>query len=208
MMKKPFIIGVSGGSGTGKTYLIAKLRTYFSEEQLCVISQDEYYKPKMHQVIDEQGVPNFDLPSALDEGALVLDLQKLSEGATVYKTEYTFNNPDRIPKQLVVKPAQVLLIEGIFIFHYEHVNALLDFKVFLQTKKEVRLARRIKRDAKERGYSLDHVMYTDKHHVGPAYKSFIKPYRKEADVILPNNEAGFDKGVELIRLLIQKNLKE
>jgi uridine kinase len=202
MNKAPYIIGICGGSSSGKTLFISKLKAEFSPEQLCVISQDEYYKEKKYQQIDEKGVPNFDLPSAIDAETLQKDLQKLMNGETIHKLEYTFNNPALIPKMLEFKPTPVIVLEGIFIFYFKELYKQLDFSVFIHTKKELQLNRRIKRDAEERGYNLEHVLYTNEHHVKPSYQKFIKPFRHEADVVIPNNEKGFEKGLDLIKLLI------
>ena len=202
-MKRPYIIGICGGSGSGKTLFISKLKECFDEKQLCVISQDEYYKERQHQHVDENGVRNFDLPSAIDVEKFVEDLTKLSNGEEVQKLEYTFNNPAITPKMLTFKPAPVIVVEGIFIFYYKEIFELLDFSVFINTKKKIKLKRRITRDAEERGYDLEHVLYTEKHHVHPAYLEFIKPFRDEVDIVIPNNENGFEKGFELIKLLIE-----
>jgi uridine kinase len=202
-VKKAYIIGISGGSGSGKTRFISELRSSFSEDQLCVISQDEYYKEKSAQHTDENGVKNFDLPDAIDVERFRNDLLNIASGKVVHKQEYTFNNPNIVPKLLEFKPAPVIVAEGIFLFHYEEIFKLLDFTVFLHAKKEIKLERRIRRDAHERGYDLEHVLYTDKNHVKPAYQKYIKPFRHEADVVIPNNEKGYDKGLGLIRLLVK-----
>ncbi|HVD96693.1 MAG TPA: hypothetical protein VNB90_00725 [Cytophagaceae bacterium] len=202
-MKKPYIIGICGGSGSGKTLFISKLKEIFSAEQLCVISQDEYYKEKKYQQLDEQGVNNFDLPTAIDEETFRRDLQKLIAGETVQKLEYTFNNPALTPKLLTFRPAPVIVVEGIFIFYYEQIYKMLDFSVFIHTKKGLKLNRRIRRDAEERGYDLEHVLYTQKNHVQPAYQKYIKHFRHEADIVIPNNERGFEKGLEILSLLVK-----
>jgi len=207
-MKKQYIIGLCGGSSSGKTKFISELKNQFSEKELCVISQDEYYKEKKHQHIDENGVENYDLPTAIDREYFLTDLQKLISGQVVEKMEYTFNNPDRIPKILYFNPTPVIIIEGIFIFHYAEIFKLLDFSIFLHTKKELKLERRIKRDATERGYDLNHVNYTDKNHVKPSYQSYIKPFRHEADIVIPNNENGFGKALELVQLLIKEKINQ
>lgn len=205
-MKKPYIIGVCGGSSSGKTHFISELRKNFSTQELCVISQDEYYKEKKHQVVDSNGVPNFDLPEAIDVEKFEADLLDLIQGKPVRKLEYTFNNPAITPKMLTFNPAPVILVEGIFIFHYESIYNLIDFSFFIHTKKELKLSRRIKRDADERGYDLDHVLYTDKNHVKPAYQKYIKPFRHDADIVIPNNEKGFENALKLTSLLIKSKI--
>ncbi len=206
MNKKPYLIGICGGSSSGKTLFISKLKEQFSSAELCVISQDEYYKEKQYQTVDEKGVPNFDLPTAIDLEIFERDLKKILLGETVRKLEYTFNNPALSPRMLEFKPAPVVVVEGIFIFHYAEIFKQLDLSVFIHTKKALKLDRRIKRDAVERGYDLDHVLYTDKHHVKPSYQNYIKPFRHEADIVIPNNEKGFGRGLELLNLLIASKL--
>jgi uridine kinase len=204
----PFIIGISGGSGSGKTLLVSKLKEKFGAEQVCFISQDEYYKEKQYQQKDENGIENFDLPTAIDQAQLYKDIQSLRSGEQVQKKEYTFNNPALVPRMLTFVPAPVLVIEGIFVFHFEEICSLLDLSVFIHTKKELKLARRITRDAEERGYDLEHVLYSQKNHINPAYRKYIKPYRHEADVVVPNNEKGFDKALDLLVVKIQSVLNQ
>jgi uridine kinase len=200
---KPYVIGVCGGSSTGKTRFIGRLRELFDESQLCVISQDEYYKERAEQQEDEQGVKNFDLPYAIDEQALETDLLALLNGETVQKKEYTYNNPDRVPKTLVFRPAPVLIVEGIYVFYFKNIDRLFDFRIFLHTQKKLKYQRRKERDNQERGYSLDHIVYTQEYHVEPSYRQYIRPFRHEADLIIPNNENGFDKALEVVGLLIK-----
>ncbi len=206
MHNTPYIIGICGGSSSGKTLFISKLKALFHSDQLCVISQDEYYKDKKYQTIDSNGIENFDLPTAIDVENFQRDLQKLMNGETIQKLEYTFNNPALVPKLLEFRPTPVIVVEGIFIFHFEEIFNRLDFSVFIHTKKDLKLNRRIKRDAEERGYDLKHVLYTDKNHVHPSYQKFIKPFRHEADIVIPNNEKGFDNGLSLVALLITHHL--
>lgn len=202
-MNKPYLIGICGGSGSGKTLFISRLKQQFSEQELCVISQDEYYKPIQHQWVDENGYENFDLPTSIDHKTFEADLAKLISGEYVEKKEYTFNNPAITPRMLVFKPAPVIVVEGIFVFHYEEIYRMLDLSVFIHTKKELKLNRKVKRDTVDRGYPLKQVLYMQENHVNPSYKKYIKPFRHEADIVIPNNERGFEKGLELISVLIK-----
>jgi len=198
LSNKPYLIGISGGSASGKTFFLDQLLSKIGMDKVCLISQDEYYKPKSQQVTDDQGVINLDLPEAIDYRSLYADLQRILSGETILKKEYTFNNPDRIPKTFRYYPAPVILVEGIFVFHYEQIRSLLDLTVFLQSSKDIKFQRRIQRDIVERGYDSHHVHYTQKHHVDVAYKEFIKPYRRMADLVINNNEKGFDIGMEVL----------
>ena len=196
-MNKPYLVGITGGSASGKTLFLNDLMKSFSEDELCVLSQDNYYRPREEQHIDENGVKNFDIPESIDHEAFAQDVLKLKNGETVYRKEYTFNNPNVVPKDLVFKPAPVIVIEGIFVFYFPKVAELLDLKVFIDAKDFLMLKRRILRDATERGYDLEDVLYRFEHHVVPTYKKFIKPYKQNADIIIPNNKH-FRNGMEVL----------
>ncbi len=186
-MKKPLIVGVTGGSGAGKTHIIRGIRKLFSEEELCIISMDHYYKPRDEQPLDSSGVKNFDLPESIDRDQLLQDLRKLMQGEVVLKSEYTYNNPLASPKQLEFKPAPVLIVEGLFVQYFEEVNELLDLSIFVEAKDHLKLGRRIRRDKIERGYDLEDVLYRYEHHAMPVYEKYIAPLKHSADLIIPNN---------------------
>ena len=118
MAHTPFTIGITGGSGSGKTYFIKKLESCFSPAEICLVSQDHYYKERDLQVTDERGVKNFDLPHSIDENKLREDILKLKRGEKLFKTEYTFNNPAAKPKILEFNPAPILIIEGLFVQYF------------------------------------------------------------------------------------------
>lgn len=185
-MKQPFIIGVSGGSGSGKTYFISRLQQEIGEKNISVISLDNYYKPKNAQSKDAHGVENYDLPDALDIEKFNNDLRQLMNGNEIWQTEYTFNNKDKASKNLLIKPASLLLVEGIFIFHFPEILSKLNLKIFLEVPENLMLTRRIYRDSKERGYDLSDVTYRFENHVMPAYKKYIEPLKSSADIIVPN----------------------
>ena len=186
-MKKPYLVGISGGSGSGKTTLIRKLSESFSSDQLCLISQDDYYRPIEEQFVDDQGIQNFDLPTSIDEDAFSKDVLKLMQGITVKRQEYMFNNSEAAPKTLVFKPAPIVIVEGLFVFYYAEIAKNLDLKVFVQAKENLKIIRRIKRDKIERNYPLDDVLYRYEHHVSPSFEKYINPYLDEVDLIVNNN---------------------
>ncbi len=206
MGEKPYIIGISGGSASGKTLFISRLRNMFNTDELCIVSQDEYYKPIHGQIKDKNGVENFDLPEAIDAEAFAKDIDRLISGEVIHKKEYTFNNPSLVPRMFEYRPAPVIIVEGIFVFQYEGIAKKIDLSIFLHAKKEVKLARRLKRDVEDRGYDKKHILYSQEHHVDPAYKKYIRPFKHEADLVIPNNYKGFDKGLEIIRLLIRSRI--
>ena len=182
-----YIIGIAGGSASGKTTVIEELKKYFKNSELTVISQDHYYRGLSEQVIDENGEINFDRPEGIDFGRLVKDIKKLKKGQEVHLVEYTFNNPKKFPKPIVFRPAKVVVIEGLFIYQNSSLQKLMDLKVFIDAKLDVMLNRRLKRDAKERGMTRDQIIYQWENHVLPAYEEFLLPHRDEVDLIVVNN---------------------
>jgi len=186
-MRKPYTIGITGGSGSGKTHFIKEVSAHFKPDELCLISQDHYYKPLELQTRDELGVDNFDLPSSIEHKLLAIDIQKLKKGERVSKEEYHFNKPSAAPQELVFIPAPILIVEGLFVQYFDEIDRELDLKIFIEAKDHIKLSRRIRRDNTERGYDLDDVLYRYQHHVMPVYESLIKPLRDTADLIIPNH---------------------
>jgi uridine kinase len=195
--KHPLIIGITGGSASGKTLFLARLMEQFDADDICLLSQDNYYRPKEHQTKDENGIENFDLPWAIDDVAFAADVEKLRSGEMVTREEYTFNNSDKIPNLLYFYPKKILVVEGIFVFHFPEVAKLLDLKIFIDAQDKIKLKRRIKRDNEERGYDLQDVMYRWKNHVKPTYEEFIRPHKRFCDIVIPNNQY-FEKGLQVI----------
>jgi uridine kinase len=185
--KSPFTIGITGGSGSGKTHFLKTLSAHFNEDDVCLISQDHYYKPLDQQVRDENGIENFDLPSSIDRKQFLADILQLKAGQILRKPEYTFNKPNSQPQILEFKPAAILIVEGLFVQYFEEVATLLDLKIFMEAKVHLKVARRIRRDQSERGYDVNDVLYRFEHHVMPVYESLIEPLKHNADFIIPNN---------------------
>jgi uridine kinase len=203
---KPLTIGITGGSGSGKTFFLQGLAKHFKPNQLCLISQDNYYKPRDQQPIDENGVKNFDLPISIDREAFLNDLLKLKAGQDVLKVEYTFNNSAATPKHLEFKAAPILVVEGLFVQYFQEISKELDLKVFIEAKDHVKLGRRIKRDQVERGYDIDDVLYRYQYHVMPIYESQIEPLKHYADLVIPNN-SNFDKALEVLTSFLSTKLR-
>ncbi|MEJ2003803.1 MAG: uridine-cytidine kinase [Cyclobacteriaceae bacterium] len=200
---KPYLIGITGGSASGKTAFLKELMEGMGKK-VCLVSQDHYYKPREQQEKDEAGVINFDRPESIDRTHFYEDILKLKQGKPVEKQEYTFNNPKVKPKTLLFHPAPVVVIEGLFVLYFEEVKELLDLKLFVDTDSHVALKRRIIRDKEERGYDLDDVLYRFENHVMPAYDQYLRPLRSEADLIIPNNRHYHNASVVLRGFLHSK----
>lgn len=187
-MNKPFIIGIAGGSGSGKTFFLKCFLKHFTEAEVCLVSQDDYYIPVAHTMTKEENMfYNFDLPSTIDHEHFEDDINRLINGETIVKKEYTFNNPDIEPRMLEIKPAPIMIIEGLFILHFRKIASSLNLKIFIEADNDIALGRRIKRDRVERGYSYDDVMYRWVNHVIPAYNEYLLPYRDECHQVITNN---------------------
>ena len=188
MNKKPFVIGIAGGSGSGKTFFLKCFLNHFKESEVCLVSQDDYYFRVAHKMTAEENkLYNFDEPSTIDNDLFMSDISKLINGETVLQKEYTFNNPNAEPRLLEIKPAPIVIVEGLFILHFEDIAQLLDLKIFIDTDEDIALQRRLRRDLLERGYPEDAVLYKWNNHVVPAYKTYLLPYREECDEVITNN---------------------
>jgi uridine kinase len=203
-------IGVTGGSGSGKSRLIEDLRKVFGEKDMAVISQDNYYKPRATRKPDAHGVVNFDLPEAFEMDVFSRDIVQLRQGKVIERPEYTYNNDLAESGVVVVRPAPVLLIEGLFIMHQRKIRGLLDISIFVDVHDVLKLKRRILRDQVERNYPIEDVLYRYEHHVLPAYHSYIAPYKSLADIVINNNqsmEAATSVISGHIRSLLDQNLE-
>jgi uridine kinase len=202
-MNSPFFVGITGGSGSGKTHFLQSLKKHFSDEEMCVVIQDNYYYKRSLQPKDSEGIENFDTPQSIDSDRFYKDLLALKGGQSISLPEYTFNNPNVEPRMLTFHPAPVIVVEGIMIYHFEKINSLFDLRLFIDANEIVKLKRRIKRDKDERGYDLDDVLYRYEHHVTPHYEKYIKPKKEEVDLVIPNNktfEIALNMVVEFLRI--------
>jgi len=187
-MTKPFIIGIAGGSGSGKTFFLNRFLDHFTADEVCLVSQDDYYIPVAHNMTAEENkLYNFDLPATVDHQHFEDDINSLLKNQVIYKKEYTFNNPTAVPKTLEIKPAPILIVEGLFILHFRGIAELMDMKIFVEADEDIALQRRLKRDLLERGYCNDDVLYKWVNHVVPAYNEFLLPYKSECDKVITNN---------------------
>jgi uridine kinase len=183
----PYIAGIAGGSASGKTTFINNLQKVFGKDQLCVMSQDNYYKTLSEQFVDDNGEVNFDLPEAIDFKRLIKDVRALRRGKVVEMAEYTFNNPNAFPKLIRFQPAPIIIIEGLFIFSHKPLQKLFDLTVFVEARPDVMYKRRLQRDFEERGIPESQIKYQWDEHFMPAYKNHMMPHRDEVDMVIMNN---------------------
>lgn len=199
------LIGISGGSGSGKTYFMRKLSSFFDINDVSILSMDEYYKPRNEQFIDENGIKNFDLPTSIDIDHFVRDIKTLMDGKSIEKKKYTFNNEHAEEAVLTLNPSKILIVEGLFIFSSSQVAELLDLSIIIHADDALKIIRRIKRDNSERNYPLDDVLYRYEHHVKPAYEKYIEPHLDEVDMVINNNHS-VDKAVDVLAGYISHTL--
>jgi len=202
---KPFLVGIAGGSGSGKTSFLRELLNHFPAQKIALVSQDNYYEPKHLQHVDENGMVNYDLPTSINREYFFNDMMKLMDGNSIELMEYNFNNPAAKPKKVVVQPAPIIIMEGLFIFHYEEIRKQLDYKVFIDVHHEERLLRRIRRDGEERGYPEHEVRYQWQNHVRPSEEEFLYPYIKECDLVV-DNTVHFREGLQMLTGIIHQQL--
>jgi uridine kinase len=185
--KKPFVVGICGGSGAGKTTLLRRLSESFGAITPSVFSMDNYYHPIEMQALDQNGKVNFDLPGALDQVKLEADLHQLVAGNPIEVKEYFFNSPPNKNVLLTIQPSEVIIVEGLFLFHYKKVFDTLDFSIFVDVDHQTQLDRRIYRDQETRGYKRSEIIYQWDHHVLPCYQNYIEPYKNQAHFIFRND---------------------
>lgn len=200
-----FIVGITGGSGVGKTTLINMLYQEFNEK-VATFSLDNYYLPKEEQALDENGVINFDLPTSLNTINLKKDIEKLLAGNTIEQPIYGFNNPTSNSNKQVqqIEPKELLIVEGLFVMHYPFLRNKLDYSVYLTVDKKLQLERRLKRDMTERNYSKEDILYQWNNHVIPSYDNYVLPYKQTSDLVITNNDKFDDNIHTLMNVLHQK----
>jgi len=192
-----FLVGIAGGSASGKTSILNDLQKYFEPGMVAVVSQDNYYLDRELQALDYRGEINFDLPSAIDREAFATDGETLLSGRSIYRKEYTFTNPDAALSLIKILPAPILIIEGLFIFYYSELQTKLDLPVYINARDDVKLERRLSRDALKRSYPETDVRYRWENHVVPCYRNYLRPYPDHCDVIIANN-GSYKKGLEVL----------
>ena len=197
---KPLIIGIAGGSASGKTSISRHIQEKFSDlTRVLVIRQDDYYKDQSHKPMSERIKTNYDHPSAFDNDLLVQQVHDLMDGKPIEKPTYDFVNHTRSDVSECCYPCDVLILEGLFILEDENLRNLLDIKVFVDTDADIRIIRRIQRDVIERARSLESVISQYMNTVKPMHEEFVEPSKKNADIIV------LEGGMNLVAMDMIKN---
>jgi len=200
-MSKPVIIAVAGGSSSGKTTVVNKIISNFLTEKVEVIRHDDYYKDQSEMTIEERRKINYDHPLSLDNDLFYSQVLDLVNGKSIDKPTYDFVELNRTKITEKVYPAEIIILEGILILEDERIRNLADIKIFVEADDDIRLIRRIKRDTTERGRTLDNVLNQYLSTVKPMHHAFVKPTKRYADIIIPNDYS-HDVAVDLIKAKI------
>lgn len=205
-MNDIIVIGIAGGTGSGKTTITRKIMQHFGGD-VSVVYHDNYYKAHHNMSYNERTKLNYDHPDAFDTDLLIEDLKKLRRGETIQCPVYDYTARDRSSKTVTVKPAKVIVVEGILIFQSEELCKLMDIKIYVDTDADVRILRRIVRDVRDRGRSLESVVNQYLTTVKPMHEQFVEPSKRKADIIIPeggHNQVALEMVLERVRAHITK----
>ncbi len=202
MERQPYIIGITGGSASGKSSFARDLKRLFSDEEMTIIGEDNYYLPKEKVPVDGNGMQNYDTPEALDYLCYLDHVKNLKSGIAVQKEEYTFHKPGVIPRLLIYHPTPLIILEGIFSLHSDEVRGLVDLKLYIDADPAARFNRRIKRDNEERGLDLADVEYRWNNHITPVFEQCHKEYKECADLIILNN-SNYQQGLRIVAVFLK-----
>lgn len=208
---KPFLIGIAGGTGSGKTTVARRIFDSLQLDAAVFIDHDAYYRDLAHLSLEERAAVNFDHPDSLDNDLLVHHLRELLDGRMVEKPVYDFARHTRAERSIRVEPRDVVLVDGILLFAEPRLRELFDLKIFVDTDADVRFIRRLRRDLEERGRSLDSVIEQYLTTVRPMHFEFVEPTKRWADVIIPRggqNRAGIDVVAARIRERLAEKARE
>ena len=204
-MDKVMVIGIAGGTGSGKTTITRKLMQRFGSD-VSVIYHDNYYKAHHNMPYEERAKLNYDQPDAFDTDQLIEAVRALKKGRSVVCPVYDYSIHDRSEKTVTVKPAKVVIVEGILIFENKELCSLMDIKVFVDADADVRILRRIVRDVRDRGRSLESVVNQYLSTVKPMHERYVEPSKRNADIIVP--EGGHNRvALELLMERVRAHLE-
>ncbi|MEC6747565.1 uridine kinase [Marinilactibacillus sp. XAAS-LB27] len=204
---KPIVIGVTGGSGSGKTSVSQAIFNHFPGRSIMMLEQDSYYKNQDHLDFEERLATNYDHPYAFDTDLLIEHLNKLVNYETIEKPVYDYTKHTRSSEVIVQDPKEVIILEGILILEDSRLREMMDIKVYVDTDDDIRIIRRIKRDIEERARTLDQVIEQYLTVVKPMHTQFIEPTKKNADIIIPEggrNQVAIDLMTTKIDTIFKK----
>ncbi|MTI67954.1 MAG: uridine kinase [Firmicutes bacterium] len=207
MLSKPILIGITGGTGSGKSTVAKAVFKSLPEKNIGIIEQDSYYKQQSHLSFEERVNTNYDHPLAFDNDLLIKHLEKLIKGETINKPIYDFETHNRKDETVLFESKDIIILEGILILEDKRVRDLLDIKIFVDTDPDVRVIRRIVRDIRDRGRTLESVIEQYMTTVRPAHMQFVEPSKKYADLIIPEggyNKVAIDLMVTKVKSIIQQ----
>ena len=199
------IIGIAGGTGSGKTTVVNQIMNELPADEVCVISQDSYYKATDNLTYDERVKINFDHPRAIDFELLIQHISDLKNGKIIEQPIYSFVTHNRTKDSIITHPRKVVVVEGILIFNSEQLRNLFDIKIFVHADADERLIRRVRRDLKERGRDIDEVLNRYQDTLKPMHQQFIEPTKNFADIIIPNDRYN-TVAVDIVRTVIAEKI--
>ena len=199
------IIGIAGGTGSGKTTVVNQILNELPSEEVGVISQDSYYNDTSHLSLRERDNINFDHPRSIDFELLIEQLKELKKGNPVKQPVYSFVTHNRTSDTILTHPRKVMIVEGILILTHQDIRDMFDIKIFVHADSDERLIRRLKRDMAERGRDIDEVLLRYQTTLKPMHEQFIEPMKEYADIIIPNNKYN-TVAVDIVRTIINENL--
>lgn len=210
-MGKAVVIGIAGGSASGKTSLAEALQAHFGEDQAVILRMDDYYKDQSDMTMEQRRKVNYDHPFAFDVDLLIGQLEQLVEGQTIQVPVYDYVQYTRTNMTRTVAPARVVILEGLFVLEDPKIRSHLDIKLFVDTDADIRFIRRLVRDVKERGRTLDSVVQQWQETVRVTHNSFIEPSKRYADLIIPEggrNKVAVDLLITKISSILAENMVE
>lgn len=204
---KPVIIAVAGGSSSGKTTVVDKILTTLGLSDIVVLKHDDYYKDQREMSMEERRLVNYDHPFSLDNDLFYQHVEQLIKGESILKPTYDFVNLTRAEATQLIQPSKIIILEGILVLEDERIRNLCDIKIFVEADDDLRFIRRLKRDTKERGRTLESVIDQYLTTVKPMHYAFVKPTKRYADIIIPNDYS-HDVAVDLINAKIKSILNK
>ncbi len=199
------ILGIGGGTGSGKTTVVHQIVEQLPADEVCVISQDSYYNDISHLPFEARVKINFDHPNSIDFKLLVQHLEELKKGNSFQQPVYSFKEHNRTQETITTYPKKVIIVEGILILTHPEIRELFDIKIFVHADSDERLIRRLKRDIAERGRDLNEVLHRYQTTLKPMHQQFIEPTKEFADIIIPNNRYN-TVAVDMIRKIVQQKI--